>query len=85
MKKVISVISIIAGSLVLLGVVAPMIVGAILKAQTAASSIGIIGGADGPTAIMIVGIIGASSVIIEVVVGILLIAAGIWGLKKIKK
>ena len=85
MKKVISVISIIAGSLVLLGVVAPMIVGAILKAQTAASSIGIIGGADGPTAIMIVGTIGASSVIIEVVVGILLIAAGIWGLKKIKK
>lgn len=85
MKKVLSILSIIVGGLVLLNVVAPMIIGAILKAQTATSSVGIIGGADGPTAIMLVGTIGAGSVIIEVVLGVLLIAAGIWGLKKIKK
>ena len=85
MKKALSIISIIAGGLVLLSVVAPMIIGAILKAQTAANSIGIIGGADGPTAIMVVGTVGAGSVIIEIVIGVLLIAAGIWGLRKIKK
>lgn len=84
MKKTISVISIIGGGLVLLSVVIPMIAGLILKAQ-AASSVGIIGGADGPTAIMLVGVIGTGSVIVEVVVGVLLIAVGIWGLKKLKK
>ena len=85
MKKILSIISIIAGGLVLLGVAIPPIVGAVLKAQTAASSVGIIGGADGPTAIMLVGTIGAGSVIAEIVIGILLIAAGIWGLRKLKK
>ena len=84
MKKIISIISIIAGGLVLLSIVVPMIVGLILKAQ-AAASVGIIGGADGPTAIMLVGVIGTGSVIVEVIVGVLLIAAGVWGLKKIKK
>ena len=43
MKKVLSIISIIAGGLVLLSVVVPVIIGAVLKAQTADSSIGIIG------------------------------------------
>lgn len=84
MKKVLSIISIIVGGLVLIGVVAPMIMGAILKSQMA-SSVGIIGGADGPTAIMVAGAIGGSSVIVEIVIGVLLIAGGIWGLKKIKK
>lgn len=84
MKKAISIISIIAGGLVLLSVAVPMIVGAILKAQ-AASSVGIIGGADGPTAIMLVGTIGAGGVIFEIVIGVLLIVAGIWGLRKLKK
>lgn len=84
MKKVLSIISIIVGGLVLIGVVAPMIMGAILKSQMA-NSVGIIGGADGPTAIMVTGVIGGSSVIIEIVIGVLLIAGGIWGLKKIKK
>ena len=55
MKKALSIISIIAGGLVLLSVVAPVIIGAVLKAQTAASSIGIIGGADGPTSIYVSG------------------------------
>ena len=85
MKKALSIISIIAGGLVLLSVVAPMIIGAILKAQTAANSIGIIGGADGPTAIVLVGTVGAGSIIFEIVIGVLLIVAGIWGLRKIKK
>lgn len=84
MKKVVSIVAIVAGALTLLSVVAPMILGLILKAQ-AASSVGIIGGADGPTAIMLVGVIGTGSVIVEVVVGVLLIVTGIWGLKKCKK
>lgn len=84
MKKMLSIISIIVGGLVLIGVVAPMIMGTILKSQMA-SSVGIIGGADGPTAIMVAGVIGGSSVIVEIVIGVLLIAGGIWGLKKIKK
>ena len=84
MKKVISIIAIVAGSLVLLSVAAPAIMGAILKAQ-AAASVGIIGGEDGPTIIMLAGTIGAGSVIIEIVIGVLLIAGGIWGLRKLKK
>ena len=83
-KKVLSIIGIIAGSLVLLRVVAPMIMGIILKGQVA-NSIGIIGGADGPTAIMLVGTVGVGNIIIEIVIGVLLIVAGIWGLKKFKK
>lgn len=85
MKEALSIISIIARGLVLLSVVAPMIIGAILKVQTAANSIGIIGGADGPTTIMLVGTVGVGSVIIEIVIGALLIVAGIWGLRKGKK
>ena len=85
MKKVLSIIGIIVGSLVLLSVVAPMIMGVILKVQVVANSVGIIGGADGPTAIMLVGTVGTGSIIVEIVIGVLLIVAGIWGLKKFKK
>ena len=84
MKKVVSIVAIVAGVLTLLSVVAPMILGLIFKAQ-AASSVGIIGGADGPTAIMLVGVIGTGSVIVEIVIGVFLIIAGIWGLNKCKK
>ena len=84
MKKVISIIVIVAGGLTLLSVVAPIIIGAVLKAQVA-SSVGMIGGADGPTAVMVVGTLGVGSVIAEVVIGLLLIAAGIWGYRKYKK
>ena len=73
MKKALSIISIIAGGLVLLSVVAPVIIGAVLKAQTAASSIGIIGGADGSTAIMLVGVTGVGSVITEIIIGVFLV------------
>lgn len=85
MKKVLSIIGIIVGSLVLLSVVAPMIMGVILKVQVVANSVGIIGGADGPTAIMLVGTVGVGSIIIEIVIGVLLIVASICGLKKFKK
>ena len=85
MKKVLSIIGIVSGSLILSSVVVPMIIGEILKAQTVVDSIGIIGGADGSTAIMIVGTVGAGDILIEIVIGVLLIVAGIWGLKKFQK
>lgn len=84
MKKVISIAAIVAGGLVLISAVAPMIIGAVLKAQVS-SSVGIIGGADGPTAIMMVGSLGVGSLIVEIVIGIFLIIAGIWGCRKCKK
>ena len=84
MKKALSIISIVVGGLVLLSVIAPMIIGAILSSQPS-DSVGIIGGADGPTAVFVVGTLGAGSVIIESVVGVLLVAVGIWGLIKCKK
>ncbi len=85
MKKVLSIISIIAGCLMLLSVAAPWIIGLILKAQTAASSVTVIGGADGPTAIFLAGTIGAGGVIAEIVIGVLLITVGICSLKRLKK
>jgi len=84
MKKVLSVISIVVGGLVLLSVIAPMVIGAILSSQPS-GSVGIIGGADGPTAVFVVGTFGAGSVIVESAVGVLLVAVGIWGLIKCKK
>lgn len=84
MKKVISIISIVVGGLVLLSVIAPMVIGAVLNSQ-ASDSVGIIGSADGPTAIFVVGTFGAGSVIIESAIGVLLVAVGIWGLIKSKK
>ena len=83
-KKIISIVVIIIGAFMVIGGVAPMIMGAVLKAQVA-STVGIIGGADGPTSIMVSGVIGAGNVVLEIVVGVLLIVAGIWGLRKCKK
>ena len=88
MKKMISIIAIVAGGLVLLSVAAPVLIGAILEIQIkaqVAGSVGIIGGADGPTAIMVTGVSRVRSAVIEVIVGALLIVAGIWGLRKSKK
>ena len=84
MKKILSIIAIAAGGLVLLSVVAPMIIGAVLEAQIT-NSVGIIGGADGPTDVVVVGTLGMGSVIIEVVIGMLLVGVGIWGLRKNRK
>ena len=88
MKKIVSIIAIVAGGLVLLSVVAPIIIGAILDAQMEAqiaNSVGIIGGADGPTAVMVTGVSSTGSVVIEAVVGALLIVVGLWGYRKCKK
>ena len=88
MKKVISIIAIVAGVLVLLSVAAPIIVGAILEIQMkaqVAGSVGIIGGADGPTAVMVTGVTRVGHAVTEVIVGVLLIVAGVWGLRKCKK
>ena len=89
-KKVLSIIVLILGVLIVLGNIAPMIVGAIMRMQISnsiGSSMGIIGGADGPTAIMVAGIVGATvfRIIAKIVVGVLLIVAGILGIKKYKR
>ena len=80
-KKIISIAIIILGAYMVIGGVAPMIIGAILRAQVA-STVGIIGGADGPTSILVSGVIGTGSVVLEIVVGVLLICACILGLRK---
>lgn len=89
-RKVLSIIVLILGVLIVLGNVAPMIIVAIIRMQipnSIGSSVGIIGGADGPTAIMVAGIVGANviRVIAKIVVGVLLIVAGILGIKKSKR
>ena len=88
MKKVISIIAIVAGVLVLLSVASPVLIGFVLEFQMkdqVAGSVGIIGGADGPTSIMVTGVTRVGSAVTEAVVGVLLIIAGIWGLRKRKK
>ena len=81
MKKVIPVILIVVGGILLLSVVVPAIIGTVMNAS-AAGAVGIIGGADGPTAIMLAGGIGTGGIILEIVAGLLLVAIGIRGLKK---
>lgn len=83
-KKIISIVVIFIGAFKILSGVAPMIIEAILESR-AASAIGIIGGADGPTTVMVTGVIGTGNVVLEIVIGILLIIAGIWGIRKCKK
>lgn len=84
MKKAITIISIIIGGLVLLKASAVMIIEEILKAQVT-GSVSVIGGADGPTSVFVAGTVGEGSVIIEIILGVLLIIVGVWGLRKIKK
>ena len=89
-KKVLSIIVLILGILIVLSNMAPMIISAIMRmmiSNSIGSSVGIIGGADGPTAILVAGIVGATvfRVIAKIVVGVLLIVAGILGIKKSKE
>jgi Na+-transporting methylmalonyl-CoA/oxaloacetate decarboxylase beta subunit len=87
-KKIILITAIIAGAFMLLSCVAPMLIGAILEIQMqsqVAGTVGIIGGADGPTAVMITGVTRVGSAVTKIVVGALLIVAGIWGLRKSKE
>ena len=85
MKKVISIAVIIVGALLIIGGVAPMVIGTILQAQIPSASVGIIGGADGPTAIMVTGVSGTGNAAVEIIVGLLLIVAGIGGCCRRKK
>ena len=86
-KKVLSIIVLIIGVLILLSNLAPMIISAVVRMQiadSAESAVGIIGGADGPTSIFVAGVVGFAifRVIAKIVVGVLLIVAGILGIKK---
>lgn len=83
-RKKISITAIILGAIALLSVIVPMIIGIILVVSKP-TSVGFIGGADGPTAIMIVGSAGIWSVITVLAIGILLLATGIWGLRRKEK
>ncbi len=83
MKKAISIVAVVAGVLSLLSVAAA-IIGIIFEISTP-SSVGIIGGADGPTTIMIAGTVGTGGIMTAIAIGVLLIGIGIWGLRKIKK
>ena len=83
MKKI-SIVAIILGALALLSELVPMIIGIILGISTP-SSVGVIGGADGPAAIMISGSVGIWSIIFVLTIGILLLTTGIWGLRKLKR
>ncbi len=70
MKKVVGVI------LAAIGIVM-LILGVILKVR-GQMPMSIIGGADGPTSIFVAGKVGSSSVIIEIIAGFVLFAAGIF-------
>ena len=84
MKKALSIVAIVVGVLALLSAVVPLIIGILYQIPTPESA-GVIGGADGPTAIMIAGTIGTGGIVIEIAIGILFIVAGILGLKRIEK
>ena len=87
-KKIISIAVMIVGVFMVIGGVAPMIIGAILEARMEAqiaNSVGVIGGADGPTAVLVIGTLGMGSVIAKVLIGVLLVAVGIWGCRKGKR
>ena len=84
MKKVLSILAIIVGSLAILSGAVPMLIGIIVGMSTP-SSVGVIGGADGPAAIMISGSVGIWSIIFVLTIGILLLTTGIWGLRKLKR
>ena len=83
-KKIIAIVAIVIGALMVVSGVAPMIIGAILEAQRA-STVGIIGGADGPTAVMVTGVSGTGSVTLEILAGVILIFAGAFILRKFRK
>lgn len=84
MKKAISVISVVVGILVLFSVFSPMVINTV-AAVPASSSIGIIGGADGPTVITVSGPMSTGGMILAIAIGVLILALGIWGIRKLKK
>jgi len=84
MKKAISVILIIAGILALLSAAVPAI-SVLVAERSIPSSIGIIGGADGPTEIVVSGTFSTGSLVAVAAAGALLLAAGLWQIKARKK
>ncbi|MBE6970984.1 MAG: hypothetical protein E7446_02550 [Ruminococcaceae bacterium] len=84
MQKALSIAAVAIGALVMLSAAATRMIGAVFSVPTP-DSVGVIGGADGPTVIMLSGTVGAGSVIIAIAIGFLLIIAGVWGLRKIKQ
>ncbi len=84
MKKIVSIAGIVVGALLVLSQIAPMVIAAILKTQIS-DSVGIIGGADGPTAVLVVGTLSAGSAVLEILLGIFLIIIGIVGYRKYKE
>ena len=88
MKKAISIAAIVVGVLTVLSTAAPMIIANIFVESPTSGSVGIIGGADGPTAILVSQTLIADNVLAvlaALAIGVLLVIAGIWGLKKTKK
>ena len=78
--------SLLLGAAAQLGIYVAFIVAIVLGfSPQEAASIAIIGGADGPTTLMVAGVIGTGNVVLETAIGILLVIAGIWGLRKCKK
>ena len=83
MKKGLSIGAIAAGGLILLSAAATVI--GILFGTAAPDSLGVIGGADGPTTMIIAGEVDTGCAVVAIVIGILLAAAGVRGLRKIRK
>lgn len=83
--KLAALAAVVLGGLELLGNVAALALTAWLKnramAEAAAASVGIIGGADGPTAVFVTTSPGYAQWLLP----IFLTAAGIWGLVRLKK
>lgn len=86
--KIAAVVAIVVGGLELLGNVAALALTAWLKnralVEAAAASAGIIGGADGPTAIFVTGV-NTGAGLLHWLVPVALLAAGIWVLTCLKK
>jgi hypothetical protein len=84
MKKIISITSIAAGVLAIVSAIVAIIKGVIFTMNTSGFT-GIIGGAGAPTIMLLVRTLNIPGIIISIIIGIILVAVGIWGLKKAKK
>ena len=84
MIKKLSVLSVVVGGIVLLGVAAFLIAG-LVSVLSPAVSVGIIGGADGPTAIAVSGPTSTAGIFATIAIGLHFISLGMWGLRKSKK
>ena len=74
MKKIVGIILAIMG----IAIAAISLISKVNGQLSVAKSVSIIGGADGPTSIFVAGTVGGFSVIIGMIVGIVLLIAGIF-------